>query len=378
MREGGLIFYQKKLTPELKSLKKALKKKPQTYNPLDFTYTEKKIISHIEKETEKNNLNNITRTNAYLQFFHEYPEIEWTFLAHMVSRNAGWNMTDLKGSFLSRLLSLEQQRYFFSFLERSNWLIFQDAYPQLLLYKECKKREENYFHLLSHFGVSYFMDVLWNDYLQNKSNPIITVALIINEQNYIENRVVHHPEYYATLMESIEFKLQELLELNQILFPYYLKDEINVTGLPVHHFASLEERILLGKQLYYLLFDPQYFGKILDFATNQPHTGSRKDFNPQLFNHIIEESAYERFQARLENCQLIAGSKKIYSPRLKDAWQNVQQKPAEKGDWYKDWKVINYLKPVVPKDTTVDIYNEYCEGLKKLELAVLAKNAFNK
>lgn len=45
----------------------------------------------------------------------------------MVSRNGGWNMTDLKGELLSHLLSESEQNDFFQFLERGNWLIFQDV-----------------------------------------------------------------------------------------------------------------------------------------------------------------------------------------------------------------------------------------------------------
>ena len=50
-------------------------------------------------------MNNITRTKAYFDIYQKYPEIHWAFLGHMVSRNGGWNMTDLKGDFLTRLLT---------------------------------------------------------------------------------------------------------------------------------------------------------------------------------------------------------------------------------------------------------------------------------
>ena len=69
----------------------------------------------------------------------------------MVSRNGGWNMTDLKGGLLSRLLTKKEVESFFTFLERGNWLIFQDAYPQFLVYEESKKRGKNLFYLLSSF-----------------------------------------------------------------------------------------------------------------------------------------------------------------------------------------------------------------------------------
>lgn len=148
------------------------------------------LITYINRETKKGNVNNVTRTNAYLSFYKRFPEIHWAFLGHMVSRNGGWNMTDLKGSLLSRLLSSEEQEVFFTFLERGNWLIFQDIYPQLLLYEESVRRNTNLFYLLPLFDVSFFMGVIWNYFYQIRDRYLLTVALIINEQSYLEKRVI--------------------------------------------------------------------------------------------------------------------------------------------------------------------------------------------
>ncbi|MDR4948142.1 DUF2515 family protein [Neobacillus cucumis] len=52
-------------------------------------------------------------------------------------------MTDLKGEFLTRLMTKKDRVLFFQFLERGNWLIFQDAYPQFLLYEESLRLKEN-------------------------------------------------------------------------------------------------------------------------------------------------------------------------------------------------------------------------------------------
>jgi hypothetical protein len=125
---------------------------------------------------------------AYLYFYNKYPEIYWSFLAHKVSRNAGWNMTDLKGDLLTRLLNEKEQKNIFGFLERANWLIFQDAYPQLLLYKESKNRGKNLFYLLPQFGVSTFMVMAWNQFWEDKDSRTLSMNLIINEQHYIEDR----------------------------------------------------------------------------------------------------------------------------------------------------------------------------------------------
>ena len=62
-----------------------------------LTKEEQLIINKIKIQTEQLNKNNVTRTRAYYQFYIQYPEIHWALLGHMVSRNGGWNMTDLKG-----------------------------------------------------------------------------------------------------------------------------------------------------------------------------------------------------------------------------------------------------------------------------------------
>ncbi|WP_212982334.1 DUF2515 family protein, partial [Bacillus paramobilis] len=60
-----------------------------------LTKEEQLIINKIKIQTEQLNKNNVTRTRAYYQFYIQYPEIHWALLGHMVSRNGGWNMTDL-------------------------------------------------------------------------------------------------------------------------------------------------------------------------------------------------------------------------------------------------------------------------------------------
>lgn len=179
---------RRKLKKELVTLLK--KNKQNTINELNLD--EQQILEKINQQTTACNLNNVTRTNAYLAFYLKYPQVHWALLAHFVSRNAGWNMTDLKGDLLSKILSETEQNAFFQFMERANWLIFQDAYPQLLLYEESVRQSKPLFHLLSHLGVSSFMQAVWSIFWQQKQSHILTHALIINEQNYIEK------EWYKT------------------------------------------------------------------------------------------------------------------------------------------------------------------------------------
>lgn len=361
-----------KIPPELTAIKKELTKKSRpTIHENQLNATEYNLIKYIHRETKKGNVNNVTRTNAYLDFYKRYPEIHWAFLGHMVSQNGGWNMTDLKGSLLSRVLSRGEQKEFFTFLERGNWLIFQDIYPQLLLYEESVKRNTNLFYLLPLFHVSYFMRVIWNYFYQNKDRYLLTVALIVNEQSYLEKRVIQNPYYQSTVLQTLEFKLQELLDLNQIIFPTL---DGKIIGQTIHQFASLHDRILLGKRLYQLLYDTENYLSIYTWAIQHPHTGSRKDFWPHVFNDIDESVPWGPYQRRIKDCRIKSGAPKLYSPILKFAWSNVEQKEAEKEDWYSDWKVIHYLKKDMSKGNGA-IYHEYCKTLETIEFSILAKEA---
>ena len=68
------------------------------------TEEEKAIIHNIKKKTEIANVDNISRTQSYQEYYLRNSEIRWAFLASMVSRNAGWNMTDLEGRYYATVL----------------------------------------------------------------------------------------------------------------------------------------------------------------------------------------------------------------------------------------------------------------------------------
>ena len=159
-----------------------------------LTKEDQGLFERIRRETQELNLNNVTRTKAYFDIYQKHPEIHWAFLGHMVSRNGGWNMTDLKGDLLTRLLTKKERNDYFNFLERGNWLIFQDAYPQFLLYGESLKRGKPLFYLLPYLNISTFMETIWNYFWRSPDPYILTMALVINEQNYLEKRVIQNPD----------------------------------------------------------------------------------------------------------------------------------------------------------------------------------------
>ena len=345
----------------------------------DLTKGDQQLLQLIRLRTKQLNVNNVTRTKAYLDFYIFRPEIHWAFLGHMVSRNGGWNMTDLKGEFLSRLMNEQSKKDFFSFLERGNWLIFQDAYPQFLLYEESLFQGRNLFYLLPYLNVSTFMEVVWNHFWKESNSSLLAIALIINEQSYLESRIVQNSLYKKKVFRTFEFVLQDLFSFNQILFPF--TDNGNeagkayLTGLTLHHFGSLHERIMLGKELYQLLFhEADLLKKVYRWATTHPHTGSRKDYWPDVFNDVHEGIPGLPFTRRLKSCQLREGALRLYSPRLEYAWGNVNQPSAELGDWFEHWRIINYLlKEKGPVNGRVG--REYCETLENLERAAIAKTA---
>ncbi|SEM14459.1 Protein of unknown function [Mesobacillus persicus] len=366
----------KSLSPSLLKIKKELKKQIKKPSLLPtLTPTERNLVKEINEQTNTLNKNNITRTKAYLDFYQEHPEIHWSFMAHMVSRNGGYNMTDLKGGFLSKLMTLKERKSFFYFLERSNWLIFQDAFPQLLLYKKSLGQSQNLFHLLPHLRVSTFMETVWNHFWKIRDSSLVTIALVINEQSYLESRVVQNPVYKEKVLSTFEFKLQDLLSMNHILFPYSSDDKTKLVGNTVHHFESMHERILIGKRLYKILFgDQERLKAIESWAVKHPHTGSRMDYWPHLFHYVDEGVPSLQWKPRIVACKLTTGSPRIYSPKLELAWKDQTHEEAEIADWFDDWKVVYYLK-----DDNVtangEIQSEYCRTLETLELAAIANKA---
>lgn len=340
---------------------------------------DQQLLQLIRLKTKQLNVNNVTRTRAYLDFYIFRPEIHWAFLGHMVSRNGGWNMTDLKGEFLSRLMNDQSKLDFYSFLERGNWLIFQDVYPQFLLYEESLFQSRNLFYLLPYLNVSAFMEVIWNHFWEESDSYTLAIALIINEQNYLENRIVQNSFYKRKVFQTFEFVLQDLLSFNQILFPFTNSGNPTgkspLTGLTLHQFGSLDERIMLGKDLYRLLFqEADVLEKVYRWATSHPHTGSRKDYWPDVFNDVVEGVPGLAITRRLKSCRLKKGALRLYSPRLEYAWGNVPHHEAEPGDWFGHWRVIDYLVEV-REPINGKVLGEYCETLEKLELAAIAKTA---
>ncbi len=236
---------------------------------------DQKIISQIQIETNRNNIDNISRTAAYFTYFKKNPDIIWSFLASMVSRNGGWNMCDLEGSIFPQLLESKTRKQLFLTYERANWLIFHDVFPQLLVYQYSLEMKRPMFHLLAYFKVSAFIQKEWIKYWEDNDQYRLMTALIINEQNVIQTPIIEHPVYKSKVFHSMIFSFQDWLHFSCVLFPTCGGE---LYGASANGFRSLSKRINLGKRLAKILFDQRLFPYFYEFAETTPHTGSRYDY----------------------------------------------------------------------------------------------------
>ncbi|MDQ0350823.1 hypothetical protein J2R98_000626 [Alkalibacillus filiformis] len=237
------------------------------------------MVNYIKEQTYNHNINNVARTKAYLQFYQENPEIKWAFLASIVSRNAGWNMTDLDSEAYQSLLSEKQLKSLYLTYESINWYIFQDAYPQLLIYKMSKEQQKPLFFLFKYFHISSFMEREWYEFYQNSDLNRLMYSQIVNEQNIIQQPIIKHNPYRQTVFKSLPYRLQELLHLNAVLLP---TEQGKVYGKFVPHFTHVSKRIKFGKKIAAILFYPYLYPLFRSFADNVPVTGERKEYEQFL------------------------------------------------------------------------------------------------
>lgn len=240
---------------------------------------ETKTVQSIMEQRRQANADNISRTLFYQNFYLAHPDIEWSFLASMVSRNAGWNMCDLSSLAFVELLGEHVRKELFLTYERANWLIFQDACPQLLLYHYSTLTGRSLFHLLDIFSVSAFMKREWELFWAGQDRGRLLRALIINEQNLIQQPVLNHPLYKRSVFRTIMFRMQELFHYSCVLFP---TRNGSLYGTSITDFRDTEARIELGKRLSSILFHPDLHPLFEDFARKTEPTGSRYDYERYL------------------------------------------------------------------------------------------------
>lgn len=340
------------------------RKESADHSPSDhLTASDVQLVQHIQETVAKDNQSNITRTRAYLGLYDDFPEIHWALLAHMVSRNGGWNMSDIKSGLMTDLTDSMFKNYLYRFLERCNALIFQDAYPQLLLYKYSKQMERSCFYLLPYFHVSAFMAPFWERFWIDRNSSLLTVALIINEQNYIEGRVVQHPFFRKHVLNNPSFRLHELARLNQIIFPLgethcrhnvYRKSLVALrplAGLTLNHFGNPSSRIKVGKSLYAMLFGYEHiYEGVLQFAHGTTHLGSRSEYWPALFTPHPDKAMNSLEESKdLLQSEWLSAQPQLYSPLLEDVWHDTEYEPIPRFDWFQEPSMLRHIsKPIRP------------------------------
>ncbi|MFD1018449.1 DUF2515 family protein [Thalassobacillus hwangdonensis] len=262
-------------------------------------------LNLIAAQVNEYNRDNITRTKAYQNFYFEYPEIKWSLLAGIVSRNAGWNMTDLTTEPFISFLNEKMRNQLFMTYERANWLIFSDAFPQLLIYSLSKKKGIPLFDELKAFKVSSFMIQEWHRFFETGDEQRLTKALIINEQNMIQRPVIIQPYFHQQVFRHWPYLLESLLKLNVVLFPTV---EGELYGLSINRFTSLDRRIAIGHSLTSLLFNPALYEQFTIFIQQVPVTGSRTEYE---------------------------GYRKGHASPLRECYQIVTHEDQLREDWYK-------------------------------------------
>lgn len=250
------------------------------------------IVDYIKQQTATHNKNNVTRTKAYLDFYEKHHEIQWALLASFVSRNAGWNMTDLQTEPYIELLTEEKRKSLYLTYESINWYIFQDAYPQLLVYQLSLEKRTPLFFLLKHFHVSDFMEREWYQFYQKKHKKRLLYAQIINEQNVVEAPIMENAPYKNKVFRSLLFQMQNFTHYSAVLLPTL---DGKLYGDYVSHFLSVTNRINIGKKISNILFYPYLYPQFLSFARTVEVTGSRQEYEQFMKEQMIHSKSLTQY-----------------------------------------------------------------------------------
>jgi hypothetical protein len=292
---------------------------------------EKKNIRRLILDLRDNVFNdsNPLRTDYYFRFWNLHNEIPWALLANLVSRNAGYQMSDLSryltwGALtpgLYAVLTFGQMRAFFAMLESGNFLILRDILPQLEAYRAAKRlmrttdvdHSTELFDMLLHpdFDADPFIVEAWKTFFAQAraqnwspawasdwSRPEIqtmSLSLIVNEQNQIEDRLVNDPVLsvqYLGLFGITTVGLVALinwLNATRLCFPMAPTAADPVPKLLIHTvtgFTDLSGRIQTGRALYAGLFlDTAIRDRVIAWAKeHQVHHGTRLDYNPTNYS----------------------------------------------------------------------------------------------
>jgi hypothetical protein len=219
-------------------------------------------------ELDERNRDNVSRTESYLELYtytrEHPPDLPWVLMAHLVSRNGGYNMTDVAQSIErdNSPFGRAAQEELFAFLERANFLIFHDAWFHLLHHLLGRARE------LAPPRTPRFVCEAWARYEAHPDERQLVQDLVTNEQNLIERRVVHAARF-ARALALLSF-VESIGRERPLSLPC-TEARITVGG-----FGSMERRIATGWRIYdEVLADRERRHAMYRWALEHPHTGSR-------------------------------------------------------------------------------------------------------
>jgi hypothetical protein len=255
-------------------------------------------------ELDERNRDNVSRTESYLELYawtrarsHDLP---WLLMAHLVSRNAGYLMTDLAARIdgLRDPMLVAATTKLFVMLERANFLIFHDAWHHV-----CA-------HLLGESAslvpprTPLFVCDAWTRYESACARTgapsaqlerALVMDLVHNEQHFIEHRAVHHRELLPglQLLQIIEALGQE----RSLILPWPDRAAY-APRIRVGDFASVTRRIAAGARIFdAALADRARRDAMFAWALERPHTGSRAAYGGRAGPALRDVWPVERVRA---------------------------------------------------------------------------------
>jgi hypothetical protein len=223
-------------------------------------------------ELDERNADNVARTVSYLELYAwtraRGADLPWVLMAHLVSRNAGYLMSDLArqldGALGADPALAEAARTLFLLLERANWLIFHDAWHHVLHHLRGRSAA------LASPRTPRFVIAAWRRHEAAADERQLVLDLVHNEQHVIERRAVHHPHLAAgaRLIDLVERSGRE----KPLHFPLADAPAITIGG-----FAQVARRIEAGRRIFdEVIADRGRRDALYAWARAHPHTGSRQ------------------------------------------------------------------------------------------------------
>ncbi len=228
-------------------------------------------LAALRDELDARNVDNLTRTASYLMLYEhtrDHLELPWLLMAHLVSRNTGYLMSDLGRRTLSHPDDAVAAQALFAFLERGNYLIFHDAWYHTLSFLLGDLDPNN-------TRITRFMHEAWPRFVargQPAQERQLALDLVENEQRFIEHHLLHDSDH-ALAIQAIGF-IEAAGRERPLYFPYGA-DDIRVGG-----FADLSRRIAAGQRIYDEVVGPHH-QQLRAWALDHPHTGSREVYGGQ-------------------------------------------------------------------------------------------------